>query len=91
MQHGSLILDQPQFLMQELFDPKKNNRDIAPDHQHHANFYEITKHRYSIDKIIEAIKYGFEQIFENHFAEAELTPLEQDLSKQLIQKYKLSV
>ncbi len=88
LQHGSLILEQPQSLMLELFNDKNGHSNNPHDHTHHANLNEITNQGYSTQTIIEAIIKGFELVFENQFVEDELTGLEQDLSKKLKHKYK---
>jgi lipoate-protein ligase A len=83
LQHGSIILNQPQTLMHELI----NDGSTDPNHKHHANLYEIAKNDYSIKSLEKDIVRSFEQAFACRFIPKELTPYEQNLVNKLKKKY----
>jgi lipoate-protein ligase A len=82
LQHGSIILNQPQTLMHELI-----NDDIFDANNHHANLYEITKFEPSITSLEKEIIKGFQKTFNCRFIPEELTTYEQGLVNRLKHKY----
>jgi len=82
LQHGSIILNQPQTLMHELI-----NDDIFDANNHHANLYEITKFEPSITSLEKEIIKGFQKTFNCRFIPEELTTYERGLVNRLKHKY----
>ena len=83
LQHGSIILNQPQTLMHELL----NDSAFPAKTDHHANLYEITKYEHSIPSLEKEIINSFQQTFNCRFLPKELTLYEQRLAKKLQNKY----
>ncbi len=89
LQHGSIILNQPQFLMEELLgDSSGTNGESAKSGksniQHHANLFDISMQKCSIADIEQKIVNSFEQTFNCQFIEATLTTNEQKLVEKLV-------
>ena len=80
LQHGSIILNQPQSLMQELIG---NSKPL----KHHANLFEEASKNYSITALEQTLIKGFEQTFNCQFLPTELTAQEQTLADSLMPKY----
>ncbi len=82
LQHGSIILNQPQFLLPQLLgsDYKENN-------SHHANLYEIPGPQPSIVDLEKALKHGFELAFANQFLAAPLTGWEEKQAAALLTQH----
>jgi lipoate-protein ligase A len=86
LQHGSIILDQAQGLMQELIG-KNGFENSAPHSVHHANLYEIAGRVIPQKEIEAAIISGFEQAFSIEFVPSSLTANELAIHEQLRDKY----
>jgi lipoate-protein ligase A len=87
LQHGSIILNQPQSLLQELLgaqDGRGNNNNQS----RHANLYEIIGQESSIEILEKTLKESFEQIFEHQFISLPLTRQEKERAVSLCAKYK---
>jgi lipoate-protein ligase A len=82
LQHGSIILKQPQTSMHELFD-----ENIPDNFKRHANFYEITKYEHSITELEKELVKAFQKTFNCRFLPQELTTYEQKLANKLKSKY----
>jgi lipoate-protein ligase A len=83
LQHGSIILNQPQLVLSELLDAKE---DFAINgFAHHANISEICDCEPS--SLEKPLQIGFESVFRNKFLAAPLTEQEQELAKTLHSKY----
>lgn len=91
LQHGSIILNQPQELMGALLsstgehDPSSNKESKTADR--HANLFEILGETASIDRLQSALKSGFEKAFSKHFVPGGLSQAEWALVEQLKPKY----
>jgi lipoate-protein ligase A len=83
LQHGSIILNQPQTLMHELISDGTPNAN-----SHHANLFEIIKFEPSLMSLQKAITKGFQEAFNCRFLPKELTIYEQALVNKLQSKYK---
>lgn len=85
LQHGSILLDQPQDLMRTLLRPsadssvpqKIGNDELAE--QRHANLYDVLGERVSIDHLQDAMKTGFEKAFQRVLVTSELNDEERKL------------
>jgi len=86
LQHGSIILNQPQTSMDELF-----NNTPSQNIKRHANLYEITKYEHSIPSLEKEIIKAFQQTFNCRFLPQELTSYEQKLVNKLKNKYQNSI
>ena len=90
LQHGSIILNQPQSLLPQLLNDNGQNNDYDFNHNghsRHANLYEIFDLQPSLVDLEKALQYGFELAFKNQFLPAPLTGLEEDIASTLITKY----
>lgn len=72
LQHGSILLNQDQFLMSVLL---ANEDALKKRHHRHTNLYDLIEPK-SITEIEEALVNGFERQFGQSFYLGELTPLE---------------
>ena len=84
LQHGSIILNQPQTLMYELIGGDK----AIDNNTHHANLYEITIYKPSLLSLEQELVQSFEKTFNCRFLAKELTHYEQQLVEKLMPKYK---
>lgn len=82
LQHGSILLDQPQELLQELLETKQETIK-----NRHSNFKEVAGRDVSIDEMENALSNGFAQAFATKFEVGELTQFENDLSSELLEQY----
>ncbi len=92
LQHGSIILNQPQSLLPRLLSYGHSIDDIEvepfPENDiHHANLFEILGSDYSLTDLEKALRHGFELTFENQFLTLPLTDLEEELASNLVTKY----
>lgn len=99
LQHGSILLNQPQDLMNILLKegdatgvskaatskPGTQRADI----QRHANLFEILSKEVSIPQLQDAMKTGFERAFSNEFEIMDLSLHEIELSKEYRSRYEL--
>jgi len=91
LQHGSLILNQPQGLMSELLGgtdlvgPELNGAAVR-----HANLVELVGQELSMAKLQQAFLKGFEEAFALKFQVAELTTVERQLVGNLREKYEVA-
>lgn len=83
LQHGSILLDQPQTLMSELLTGRDRSGDGEGRGDRHANLFEIVNGRLSISELETAMKKGFETAFDVDMAASSLTALEMSLAKRL--------
>jgi len=100
LQHGSIILYQPQSLLPALLNHDRENGDNIQHHNsdntqlqhdgnsHHASLYDILGCRPGFADLGKALKHGFELAFENQFLAAPLTSLEEELTVSLLTKHK---
>lgn len=86
LQHGSILLNQPQHSMNELLTGTET-KDLAI---RHANLFEILNRAASIEELQNAIKTGFQLAFEVELIESQLTDAEMEHSKTLRPKYLIS-
>jgi len=96
LQHGSILLDQPQDLMRTLL--RDETRTVASPgesegntNQRHANLYEILGERVTIERLQESMKAGFEKAFQHLLAEGGLTDHEKSLVAEHRIKYQQPV
>jgi lipoate-protein ligase A len=85
LQHGSLILNQPQGLMAELLGGASNENVIR-----HANLWDLLGQEVPMQKLENAFMRGFEKAFNLRGQVSGLTKAELDLAKQLEEKYLLT-
>lgn len=97
LQHGSILLNQPQDLMNALLkegdaNARNENSEKNPktELQRHANLFEILGAAVSTPRLQEAMKTGFESAFANQFEIGELTLHETNLAKQYRARYQLA-
>jgi lipoate-protein ligase A len=85
LQHGSILLDQPQDLMRTLLRPSADSSvpqkigNDEPAEQRHANLYDVLGERVSIDNLQDAMKTGFEKAFQRVLVPSELNDEERKL------------
>ncbi|PWU01325.1 MAG: hypothetical protein C5B53_03030 [Candidatus Melainabacteria bacterium] len=82
LQHGSIILNQPQELMSALTGEDQNGQST-----HHANLYELAGRIVSIAELETALRSGFEQAFSIKFVPSPLTDKETEICQNLLVKY----
>ncbi len=99
LQHGSILLNQPQDLMTVLLREKESSAiQIGNDQsgsraggkpkiERHANLFEILGKPVSNDRLAEVMKQGFESAFSKSFSLEPLTPHELKLSQQYRIRY----
>jgi|AGTN01.2.fsa_nt_gi Lipoate-protein ligase A len=83
LQHGSILLEQPQELMADLL----GGTPSAPGVTRHANLFEVLESSLSVDEMQDALKKGFEEAFDSPFAKGELTEWERQLAESYRTKY----
>jgi lipoate-protein ligase A len=88
LQHGSLILNQPQGLMSELFNSKQTK--LVEGVSRHANLFQLLESEIAIEQMEEAFLKGFEQAFGFRFQISDLTAREIQLAKELGAKYEVT-
>ncbi|MBP7863653.1 lipoate--protein ligase family protein [bacterium] len=81
LQHGSILLDQPQDLLQELLDTKQETKI------RHTNFNEVKGEAVSIEEMENAFTKGFAEAFSTKFEEGKLHEFEEELLGQLLLQY----
>jgi lipoate-protein ligase A len=97
LQHGSILLDQPQDLMRSLLRDGARSLSSADQvssvglNQRHANLYDVLHERVSIERIQESMKSGFENAFQRSLESSGLTEHERKLADQHRIKYQQSV
>lgn len=82
LQHGSILLDQPQELLPELLETKQETIK-----NRHSNFKEVAGRDVSIDEMENALSNGFAQAFATEFEVGELTQFENELLSELLAQY----
>jgi len=88
LQHGSIILNQPQYMLPELL--RADGAAISDkNYLHHANLYELLDAHLSVTDLQRRLKSAFEQVFENQFLPMSLTKLEEELAVSYIGKYEI--
>jgi lipoate-protein ligase A len=89
LQHGSILLNQAQFLMQEILDGKDSfGKNSGQDAWRHANLFEVLSRSVSLADLETALAEGFAHTFAHPFVASGLTVFEQDLVAKLEPKYK---
>ncbi|HEY9785143.1 MAG TPA: lipoate--protein ligase family protein [Candidatus Obscuribacterales bacterium] len=84
LQHGSILLSQPQDLMPKLLYPV-TAAESAASLKRHANLFEILKREPTYKELQAAFHKGFEKAFATRFEPGELTELESQLATALLQ------
>jgi lipoate-protein ligase A len=91
LQHGSIILDQPQDLLPLLLSKPDDHTTSAGDDPtisaRHANLFEIIGREVSIDEMQAALRSGFEKAFGLTLIPSQLSPEELAISQRLLPKY----
>lgn len=82
LQHGSILLDQPQDLLPELLGTKQ---EISQER--HSNFNKVAGRQVSIEEMETAFIKGFSEAFKEEFIEGKLQDAEQSLLSELLPKY----
>lgn len=82
LQHGSILLDQPQNLLPELLDSNHN-----ANAERHSNFKDVAGRNVSIDELQNAFTKGFSEAFAADFKAGELVQNEKDLLNDLRANY----
>ncbi|MBS1953800.1 MAG: lipoate--protein ligase family protein [Cyanobacteria bacterium SZAS-4] len=85
LQHGSILLDQDQNKMTEVYGGTKS--EATEDR--HANLFEILKKTVSMSELEAALKAGFGKAFAVEFDYSPLTQLEQNRIEALTPKYRV--
>lgn len=85
LQHGSILLDQDQNKMAEVYGGTKT--EATEDR--HANLFEILNRTVSMRELEDAMKSGFSKAFAVEFDYSPLTQQEQNRIEALIPKYKV--
>lgn len=95
LQHGSILLDQPQDLMHSLLAESKlpesessnteSSKSESP--KRHANLFEILDRDVSISVLQTALKAGFEDVFQCELDPTDLSEFEEDLVAQYCPRY----
>lgn len=83
LQHGSIILDQPQDLMAQLFGSEEAGNNAI----RHANLYEIAGRPIPLAELQSALKAGFSRAFNVDFFSGVLNQEEISLSEEFRSKY----
>ncbi len=86
LQHGSILLDQPQDLLPGLLGSKQDTEKIE-NTERHTNFKDVAKRDVSIDEMEKAFTRGFSEAFSADFNSGELTKFEKDLLNELRVQY----
>lgn len=89
LQHGSIILNQPQDLMHSLLGQIDVENSEQP-FSHHANLFEILGGNIPIEEIQDALVSGFEKAFSMKFVPASLNDEEHHLCENLRHNYVLA-
>lgn len=89
LQHGSILLDQPQDLLPQLLNSKPNLNDSVETTHRHTNFKDIVNRDISIEVIEKALSKGFAEAFSTEFKTGELIQFESDLLNDLKAKYSM--
>ena len=91
LQHGSIILNQPQALMARLLGSDSQVNVLSPDDPlksaRHANLFEIIGRQVAPIELQLALKTGFERVFSMNFIVGDLLAQEITLYQQLRPKY----
>lgn len=93
LQHGSILLDQPQDLMRKLLRTEnavagsENSADSENASARHANLFEVLNQRVPLDLLGEAMKTGFESAFGQTLVISELSEYETKLAGEHRIKY----
>lgn len=98
LQHGSILLDQPQDLMRKLLRTENavagsgKNAAAGSDNSEnaaarHANLFEVLNQRVPLDRLGEAMKTGFESAFGQTLVVSELNEYETKLAREHRIKY----
>lgn len=73
LQHGSILLDQEQTVMQELLAPEGKGISVEPGMSRHANLFEAAGRQVSLDELSAAFRSGFEKAFDCKLVDGKLT------------------
>lgn len=88
LQHGSILLNQPQDLMNVLLkEGESASGSSKSEIQRHANLFEILGEEVSIPRLQEVMKTGFERAFSNEYDIDSLTVNEIELARQYRLRY----
>lgn len=83
LQHGSILLDQPQNLLPDLLETKSTTN--ATDR--HSNFNQVAGREVSVVEMENAFTRGFSEAFDADFKSGELTQFEKELLNDLRASY----
>jgi lipoate-protein ligase A len=83
LQHGSMLLNQEQNKMAQIFGESKN------DSIRHANLFEILTTKPTMEALQKAMQIGFQKVFAKNLIASPLTPQELERIEILIQKYRM--
>ena len=89
LQHGSILLNQPQELMSQLVESNSPSNGKPAKKFRHANLFDIVGRQLSIQELQAALKSGFELAFASEFVPSNLTQAELDMAEKLRPKYLL--
>ncbi len=89
LQHGSILLDQPQDLMSELMFGKKTVEcdEKNPTAARHANLFEVMGRTVRIENLEIALNRGFEQAFGREWVASQLSDSEKRITSSLQPHY----
>lgn len=92
LQHGSILLDQPQQLMEYLLIGRGEevSVDASPNKERHANLFDAMNRVASTSELSNAIKRGFETAFEIELVAGEITDHEMRTAEQLREKFEVA-
>ncbi len=92
LQHGSILLNQPQDLMNLLLKEGESTQGESSktEIQRHANLFEILGEPVSIPRLQEVMKIGFESAFSNQYDIENLKDQELELAQQYRPRYQVA-
>jgi lipoate-protein ligase A len=85
LQHGSILLDQPQDLMSNLLRDSVSTEPASGTR--HANLFDVLGEAVSLERLEGAMKAGFESAFEQTLENGELSLFEQNLLEEYRIRY----
>ncbi len=88
LQHGSILLDQPQGLMRELMFGRAS--DDGNNGARHANLFDVMGRSPSIAELEQALRLGFEGAFGHSCIPSELSEYESKAYRELRRQYQLT-
>lgn len=87
LQHGSILLNQPQDLMRTLLREEELETAGQSNVDRHANLYEVLGNSVPISKLSQSLKNGFESAFQKEHRDDVLSRFERQLLEQYRPRY----